>query len=142
MKKTIIILISLINLCGFNALAQEEEHQLIVKVENIKKIKGSIKIALYNQEKEFLSNDVVMSGDKAVKESSVEFVFKDVPKGVYAISLFHDENGNDEFDTNLFGIPTEPYAFSNNAKGMFGPPSFDECSFTIHEVTHEVVISL
>ena len=29
----------------------------------------------------------------------------------------------------LFGIPTEPVGFSSNAKGMFGPPGFDDTSF-------------
>ena len=36
-------------------------------------------------------------------------------------ALFHDVNGDGEMNTNPFGIPTEPFAFSNNARGSFGP---------------------
>ena len=34
-------------------------------------------------------------------------------------------------DRNLFGVPKEQFGFSNNAKGNFGPPSFEDASFTV-----------
>lgn len=52
-------------------------------------------------------------------------------EGTYAIKIFHDVNGNGKLDTNFLGIPTEPYGFSNNAMGAFGPPSFEEASFRV-----------
>jgi uncharacterized protein (DUF2141 family) len=36
-------------------------------------------------------------------------------------------------NTNLFGIPTEGFAFSNNAMGSFGPPSYESCTFVVPE---------
>ena len=51
----------------------------------------------------------------------------------YAFKLFVDLNGNGIMDMNLFGIPKEPYAFSNNAMGTFGPPGFDQASFLIDQ---------
>ena len=30
-----------------------------------------------------------------------------------------------------FRRPTEPYGFSNNVRGSFGPPSFQAASFTL-----------
>ena len=41
--------------------------------------------------------------------------------GRYAIKSFHDINGNGKMDTNPFGMPTEPFAFSNNARRQHGP---------------------
>ena len=38
-------------------------------------------------------------------------------------------NGNQELDRNLIGIPTEPFGFSRNARGSFGPPSFEQMEF-------------
>jgi len=64
-----------------------------------------------------------------------------VPPGQYAVRLFHDVNGNGQFDTNPFGIPTEPFAFSNNARGRFGPATWEEAVFTVtaganvHQIT-------
>lgn len=55
--------------------------------------------------------------------------FSRVPKGEYGISAFHDENSNGKLDTNLLGMPTEDYCASRNARGTFGPPSFDDAKF-------------
>jgi uncharacterized protein (DUF2141 family) len=55
--------------------------------------------------------------------------FDPLPAGAYAVACFHDENGNGELDTGLFGIPTEGTAASNDARGVMGPPSFDKAKF-------------
>lgn len=52
--------------------------------------------------------------------------FNSLKAGTYAIRYFHDENENGELDTGTFGIPTEGYGFSNDARGFMGPPSFDD----------------
>ncbi len=51
------------------------------------------------------------------------------PPGTYAISAFHDENGNGELDTGLFGIPSEGWGTSRNARGSMGPPSWADARF-------------
>ena len=38
-----------------------------------------------------------------------------------------------KLDTNFLGIPKEPYGFSNEKKGRFGPPKFKEVSFTLNK---------
>jgi uncharacterized protein (DUF2141 family) len=45
--------------------------------------------------------------------------------------VFHDENDNGVLDKGAFGIPTEGYGFSNNAKGFFGAPSWRAAGVTI-----------
>ena len=54
----------------------------------------------------------------------------DVPPGAYALSVIHDENGNGRLDTRL-GIPREGFAFSNNPRIWFGPPSFTAARFQL-----------
>lgn len=44
--------------------------------------------------------------------------------GVYAIALYHDENGNRNFDRTGLGLPSEGYGFSNNPSTLAGLPSF------------------
>lgn len=51
--------------------------------------------------------------------------------GVYAIKLFQDLNGTGKLARNFLGMPTEPYAFSNNAKGNMGPPAFKSAAFNV-----------
>lgn len=137
--KKIILQITLL-ICGYLVQAQSS-CELIVQVENIKEVKGSLMIAIYNHEDHFLSKEM-MSDGKIIKSSNMEFAFKGLSEGTYAISLFHDENNNGKLDANFIGIPSEPYAFSNNAKGMFGPPSFEQCKFEVKGGIQKIVISL
>lgn len=65
-----------------------------------------------------------------------------IPKGVYAIAMYQDNNGNEELDTNFFGVPKEPYAFSNNIKPKFSEPSFEECKFNFTTAEQTVSIKL
>ena len=50
-----------------------------------------------------------------------------------AIAVFQDLDGNGTLSKNQIGIPTEPYGFSNNARGLLGPPSFRQAVFTISD---------
>jgi uncharacterized protein (DUF2141 family) len=56
-------------------------------------------------------------------------VFSGIPKGTYGLSAFHDENENGKLDTNIVGMPIEDYCASRNARGTFGPPSFEDAKF-------------
>ncbi len=123
-----------------SSFSQDESFQLVVKVQNIKDVKGTLKLGVYNAEHDFLKN-AVNWGNVSIEGHTVEYVFDGIDKGEYAVSIYHDENDNGELDANFLGIPTEPYAFSNNAKGRFGPPSFEECKFEIQDST-KIVIEL
>lgn len=52
--------------------------------------------------------------------------FSDLKPGEYAARAFHDRNGDGLLNTNPFGLPTEPFAFSGGAIARFGPPPFSE----------------
>lgn len=57
----------------------------------------------------------------------------DIPSGKYAVAVYVDNNRNGKLDKNSFGVPKEMYGFSNDARGMFGPPDFAEAVFEISE---------
>lgn len=44
--------------------------------------------------------------------------------GVYAIAVYHDENGSRKIDRNSLGFPTEGGGFSNNPSTLAGLPTF------------------
>ena len=114
---------------------------LEVKVNNIKSKKGSIRVGLFNTEKDFLKNAVE---GKVVKASGDEImvVFENLQPGDYALSVIHDENENGKLDSNVFGIPKEGFAFGNNAMGSFGPPSFEKAKIAIGDQVVRQVINL
>lgn len=109
----------------------QSDNTLKVLITGLHSSNGSVLVSLFNQEKGFPSQ----SG-KAFKKEKINIVggiasaiINDIPPGSYAIAVLHDENNNLEMDTRIFGLPKEGYGFSNNAKGLFGPPSFKDARF-------------
>jgi uncharacterized protein (DUF2141 family) len=97
---------------------------LTIDVLDVKPGKGAIMIALYDSAGTFLKQAARGIAAPATG-ATVNVVFRDVPAGEYAFAAFQDANGNGELDKNLMGLPTEEYAFSNNAYGHMGPPAFE-----------------
>lgn len=95
----------------------------------VKETAGDVYVAVYDSEEAFMNK--TYKSYKATVENGSVMLSLDLEPGTYAISVFQDLNGNQELDTNMVGIPKEPYGFSNNAMGMFGPPSFEDSKFEI-----------
>ncbi len=116
---------------------------LRITVENVKESQGKILLAVYADDRSFLSEVTYRSVHQEVSQSGVVTVeVPDLPYGNYAISLFHDENNNGKIDTNFMKIPKEPYGFSNNARGVFGPPKFRDARFSFAEAAQEIRIEI
>ncbi len=56
----------------------------------------------------------------------VRATLHDLEPGRYAARVHHDLDGDGEMATNLVGMPTEPWGVSNDARGRFGPPPFQD----------------
>ena len=97
-------------------------------------------VGMYNSESTFLNKTYKSARIKAQK-GNLQVVFENIPKGMYAISLYHDTDTNEELNT-FWGIPTEPYGISNNAKGMFGPPKWENAKFNVVNTITEQSIKL
>ena len=113
---------------------------MTVVVKNVKSDVGTLRLAVYNSEDQFMKNEIAATEVKAVNGQAVA-VFKNLGTGTYAISVMHDANDNKELDSNFMGVPKEGFGFSNDAMGMFGPPDFKKASF-VHAGMNDVVISL
>jgi uncharacterized protein (DUF2141 family) len=68
--------------------------------------------------------------------------FADLAPGEYAAVVFHDENGDREFNMNAFGMPMEGYGFSNDAAALFAPPDFKSAAFTYNGTHLYLVINI
>jgi len=129
MRKSIsaVVTLGLVFLTGGFAQAQ---NNLEVSINGFKNDSGKVKVGLYDSESNFLKT-VYKNAVADIQAGTASVVFNDLPKGTYAISVFHDENNNGTLDRNGFGIPTEGYGTSNDAKGFMGPPKFEDAKFTI-----------
>ena len=103
-----------------------------VHVKPVQDAKGEISVALYRKPADFPHpvRVYVAQTPKAVKGTNI-IRFTNLPAGNYAAAAYHDENGNKKLDKNIFGAPTEPYGFSNDARRLMSAPSFDEARFEI-----------
>ena len=131
--KKIILIISFICSAIFSSMAQEKEmYTLTVNISGLKSSKGTLIVGLYNQKDTFLKKQFQSKFINITHKQAV-VIFREIPKGTYAVSFIHDENDNKKMDTNLFGIPKEDYGCSNNAKGFIGPPTYDDAKFVLRE---------
>lgn len=103
---------------------------LTVTLENIQTQTGEIRLGIYDAAG-YERGKAVAGADVAVSAASVSVTVEGLAPGEYAIKLYHDVNGDGEMNSNPFGMPTEPFAFSNNAKGRFGPAKWDEARFEV-----------
>jgi len=111
-----------------------------VKVTQIDLVKkGIVKIGLYDLLGFPVIGKDIEGVNLEVNGPSATHVFLNIPAGTYAISVIQDENLDGKLTKNFLGIPKEPYGFSKNKYGMFGPPAFENVSF---EVENDSNISL
>lgn len=103
---------------------------LTVTVEGIAKQQGSIMLGLFD-EASYKGDGAVDGANLTVEGTSVTVTFEGLEPGEYAVRLYHDVNDDGEMNTNPFGMPTEPYAFSNDAKGRFGPAKWEDAKFSV-----------
>lgn len=104
---------------------------LEVEVSGLASPEGKVLIAVFNQAESWLKRPLVGRAAQPLPDGRAVLRFEDLPEGDYAISLFHDRNGNGRLDMNAMGMPTEPFAFSNNAMGNFGAPTFEAARFSL-----------
>jgi uncharacterized protein (DUF2141 family) len=103
---------------------------ITVHVTGIDMQKGEVFVGLYDASN-WSGDRFLSAAHVAVKGSDVTLHLTAPSPGKYAIKMFHDLDGTGKLAKNFLGIPTEPYAFSNNATGSMGPPEFSAAAFEV-----------
>jgi uncharacterized protein (DUF2141 family) len=109
-----------------NLLAAE----LVVVVDNIKDVQGSLYVSLYNKETSFDANENPIKRQKvSVIKTTMSIKLSELPTGEYAVKTYHDVNDNGRLDFNG-PIPAEPFGSSSKSKEM-APPVYKDAKFTL-----------
>lgn len=113
--------------------AQTAPIALTLAFEGIKTPKGAIMVALYDSEAAFdqPGGKTVQLAVVPATSARVQAEIKGLVPGRYGVKAFHDLDGDGKMGTNPFGMPTEPFAFSNNATGMMGPAKWSAAAFAV-----------
>ena len=117
---------------------------LDVTIENVKVGKGQVIVCVWKSAAGFPDCDKHIPLQKKklqARSATLTVSFDDIPDGTYAVGVAQDLNGNDRVDANFLGIPKEPVAVSNDAKGTLGAPKFGAASFELSK-TRAITIHL
>ena len=137
-------LLSIVVLAGLTAV-QTQAADITIEVRGVRSADGQVYLAVHGPESEatFPSGQGVVAGlQQPARAGALRFEVRDLSPGRYAVSVFHDENGNGDLDTNLFGIPSEGYGFGNDASAAFGPPDFEDAAVTVGDMARVAVLTL
>lgn len=117
---------SLILFFSIISLFAEGQITLKIVIKNLDSNKGSVLLDFRD------AKDQQIKGITAnITNNQSVITISGLKPGKYAFKYIHDENNNKELDTNWIGAPTEGFGFSNNAKGRFGPPAFEDTVFEL-----------
>lgn len=101
---------------------------LTVSLEGGKPGEGEFVVGLFDAADKWLKEVKRETRVQVDADGKAVVSFKDLPAGTFAVSTYQDRNENGKIDT-IMGIPREPYAFSNGARGRFGPARFEDAAF-------------
>lgn len=115
-----------------------------VTLDKVPNSKGTIVADLHDDVKEnFLVWDKVVLRVRATAvEGITKFCIPLTKPGDYAIAVYHDKNGNKEFDKNFLGIPSERFGMSNNPKFGLKSPEYEEAVFSVPASGTDINITL
>jgi uncharacterized protein (DUF2141 family) len=113
-----------------------DELDLIVRVVHADPPTGTLEISLFASAERFLKEPFLQTSGPVNEDGTYLARFGKLPPGEYAVVVVHDENDNGKLDTGFLGFGGESYAYSNDAKPLFGRPGFDEVKFAVTADTH------
>jgi uncharacterized protein (DUF2141 family) len=111
--------------------APGEAADLTIEVTGLRNGDGLLRLALFDDAREFPEGAALRREDVPAAHERMLVNLPDLPPGTYAVALFHDENGDNEFATSFLGIPREGYGFSNDASAFLSAPGFHESAFEL-----------
>ena len=135
MKRITILIIAIASIHQFS-IGQSDGKKGTIRIElhNLEHSNGLILLAMIDNADAYPTkgDQAILTKRYPINSRPLVIELKDIAHGTYAISIVHDENGNGKLDANWIGIPNEGLGASNDAKGVMGPPSFEDAAFTLN----------
>ncbi len=145
--KNIMFFVFLLVITSINvSLSQNNTGKITIVVNGFKDNSGKARLLIFSdKEKKYYPSEQKKAYGRFVvpiKNKKVTFTFENLPYGEYAISVHHDEDNNGKVNTNWIGIPNEGLGSSKDAKGNFGPPSFDKAMVKLNKEELKLEINM
>lgn len=108
-------------------------YSILLTVEDVRKAEGTITADLHGDDPDkFLGKGQKLDRIRTPAVEGQTLMCIPVEKaGVYAIALYHDEDGDTKFDKTWIGLPDEPFGLSNDPKIRLAKPKHEEVAFEV-----------
>ncbi|MCF6436897.1 MULTISPECIES: DUF2141 domain-containing protein [Pseudoalteromonas] len=158
--KNILMIIAAIVLSGCQSTSKlsinptpGDATRLIVNISNVTSEEGQLLVMIHDNSADYHA-DLNINDPKAqhflkkvvapVAPNTV-VVFENIPAGKYAINVIHDKDADGELDRMIFpflGMPSEPYALSNNIYDHFSKGDFDDALVELQAPSSQIDLTL
>jgi len=140
----VVIIISLLVLISvITGQETADKGDLTIVLKGFENNDGMAMIAVSNSQEDYDTKDEPYRGNESkIVNNATSWTVDNLPFGEYAIKVFHDEDDDGELDTNFIGAPTEDYGFSNDARGTFGPASWEDAKFLFNSSKDTIYIAV
>lgn len=143
MKYIKLIIITVLLFQSMYAFAEDERVVMVLEVNNIESSTGNIMIHLCRNQQEFIGQVPVPYAFFFPAKKNTVTAKITIPKGMYAVKIFHDENENKVLDLNAANHPVEKFGFSNNFFGSYSElPPYEKVLISIDKAENFVRINL
>lgn len=110
----------------------EAATKLTVRVVGVRAAQGQVAVTVYpDDRRRFLAPGAKLMRVRATAQAPATSACFWLPPGAYAVAVYHDANGNKDFDRSIIGMPREGFAFSNDPSTRLGLPSFESVRFPL-----------
>ena len=111
-------------------------YDLRVVVTGIRNQHGELQVSLYNKDGTIPDKELknyYKTKRVKIEGKETKVLFSNLPKGRYAVNVFHDENNNHKIDKG-FILPKEGVGLSNfETVNFFNLPDFQKASFLLEQ---------
>ena len=136
---------SLAILFAFTGVAIADSGTITINMTGFENNTGQVLVAVFASETGFPEDtDEVYAYTfvNVISNNQASTRIQNLPYGSYAVAVIHDENRNFDLDKRAFGIPTEGIGFSNNVRGRFGPPDFEDAAVNLNRAQLSISIEM
>ncbi len=112
-----------------------------IEVRNVRPAQGTLMVVAYTSEPDFMKKPATAMQLKATDDSMKFSICLPGGTSSVALMLFQDLNDNGKMDSNVLGIPVEPWG-SSGKPSNFGPPNWAAAAVTLPADGAPIVVML
>lgn len=127
---------------GAGAVDPRRRGKLVVKVTHVRNAAGKISVAVHDHGPLMPSEGAVAVRTAAASPEGSAVVFDGLPQGTYAVTAFHDEDGDGRVAGAPGRPPSEGVGSSSARSSASGPPLWEDSQFTLDRDVLELEIPL